>query len=389
MTTLTVGATGDYSTFGNLLTYLRGIDPLGDDYRIVVQDETFNELVTWDVDDGGNDVTIEAAPGASPIIDAEATRANCLAITGGGLRVKGLQFEDSTGDAVTIGAAVTGACEFLGCRFYRFQTGIADGNNDQDLLVQGCYFEDADVKAVAAYSYNGLKVIRGCHVHWTSSGPTADFAVEFDGTGDANCVIEGCRITTDDVTKGPAHGIFGANYTVDRCKVFNPRGSFFRAGWGSTFVLRRSLASASAGSCYHGVYSTGGTTWTILNCLIRGAGRSYTGVRVTGGSTVTIKNTGFLDLSSDSAVDTDAGTTVDNSYNGYYNCATKVGGGGSWNNPETGEVTTDPTEYGDDGDLIPEGSPWEGAGTDVGLPYPGTAPDIGCEELMPANLMES
>jgi len=390
MTTLTVGSTGDYSTFGDLLTYLRGIDPLGDDYTILVQDETFNELVYWDVDNGGNTVTIEPVPGATPIIDGESTRDHAIDIEGGGgLIIKSIQMEDTLGGAVCVHSDVTQAVQVLGCSFYRCLRGVNDGNNDMDLLVQGCYFEDMDEDAVDCYSYNGLKIIRGCHAHWTSSGPTADFGFEFDGTGDANCIIEGCRIDTDDVTKGPAHAIFGANYTVDRCKVFNPRGSFFRPGWGSTFVLRRSLASASAGSCYHGVYSTGGTTWTILNCLIRGAGRSYTGVRVTGGSTVTIKNTGFLDLSSDSAVDTDAGTTVDNSYNGYYNCATKVGGGGSWNNPETGEVTTDPTEYGDDGDLIPEGSPWEGAGTDVGLPYPGTAADIGCEELMPANLMES
>lgn len=389
MITLTVGTTGDYSTFGDLLTYLRGIDPLGDDYTIKVQDETFAEEVYWDVDNGGNTVTIEPVDGASPIIDGESMRDHAIDLEGGGgLVIKKIQMEDCLVGAVCIHSDVSQDVQVLGCSFYRCLRGVNDTNNDMGLLVQGCYFEDMDEDSVDCYSYNGLKVVRGCHAHWTATGPTADFGFEFDGTGDADCVIEGCRVTTDDVTKGPSAGVFGANYTVKRCKVTDVRGIGYRHGWGSVFRLEDCLYRKTGGASYYGIWPNGGT-WTILRCLMLGDGASFEGVHPQNNSVVTLKNCGFVGLTGDVAVNVDAGSTVDNSYNGYYDCDTNRGGDGDWNEPETGEVTADPQLYGPDGDLIPEGSPWEAAGNADGLPTIQTNPDIGCEELMPANLMEN
>ncbi len=384
MITLTVGATGDYLTFGALLTYLRSIDPLGDDYTIRVQDGTYNEEVDWDIDHGGYSVTINAINPGLAIIDGQATRNNCLHVTGGGLTVNGVRFEDAVAEDVLNEA--TSASVYSGCSCYRGTIGIADYANAYDFTAVGCYFEDQTVKCIATYSSPGRKSILGCTAYWTNGSGTCDFIFEIDGS--TYGVVEGCRASTYNATQGPAHGIFGADFTVRRTRLINMRGSYFRRGWGSTFRLENCLVKKTTGASYDGVYPTAGSSWTIYRCLFMGAGGSFTGVDVTGGSTITIKNTGFHGLTASNAFEVAAGCTVNSTNNGFWNCAGQKGGAGTYNS--AGAITTDPglLAVSSDGVLPPETSTWCNTGNADGLPVVQANPDLGCEEIMPAALME-
>lgn len=395
MTKKVVGPTGDYSTWALLLAALP--DPLTDDYEFEVQAGTYNEEMSWDIDNNGYTAKVYPTPGTEPIFDAQATRSYAYRITDGVLDVEGtIRFRDATDANIRL-ELTSGGPVFRGCILHGAPISVrSDFNDNQDTRFYDCLIEDFTDRGFKKYRGAGMFDVRGCLFRFTGSGINPYYAFElsmdYDGT---NGQVRDCRMQNWDGSNGVGAAIAfvggagdGGAYIRD-CRLIEGRLNGAQVSTGSATHPRLYgfyAIKSSGGSA--GWFNGGSTDALLLRCFFDGF--EY-GIRTnTAGGYVKLRNSGIINCNNAARID--AGTTMDNDYNGLWNNTSPFGGSGTYNQPESNGQTGDPklnAASSLDGIGVDSDSPWINVGEDDGLPKIQANPDIGPVQHMPARLIQN
>lgn len=391
MISKTIGATGDYATWAAF--YAACPDPIVDSYTVTIQAGTYNEIMVWAKTMNANTVTVRAVSGATVIFDEQSTRQYGVNLSTGTLTVDNIEYRNSTEYLIRFAITAT-ALTVRGVRGIGGTDGIYKLGEANNLWVDGCWFENQSSSGITGQSdsTHTLDVV-GTTVHTSTSGllPTNGINVAHNPDG-SHGKVYGCRVTAVDSGSGPSSAAFRANAAGtanlgvwwENCRAVGGTYIAFRPNGGVGAVTKAYncavLRTAANGIQYAFFVSR---TAYIYRCLVYSqvVTKISSGVYQDATSAVVVTNTGMINCAV--GIQTTAGSTCNNSYNGYRSNTNDWAGAGTYNNPETGKRTGDPLLDSQDIVVPMTASDWWGQGTSGdGLPIhnPAGSPDIGCIE---------
>ena len=401
MTHATIGSDG-YPTYAAFLA--ASID---DDYDVLVRQGDYNETIVWNK--AGRllyihgDSIMEAASdftgsGANdfPVFDQQGIRQYGIQVVNGGVIAERIATVDPTvshyREELTHGPQDFQA---LNCRTDGGVNVFQSAESRYSRYFLGCYFLNNSGNAIECYSYvaaenDNVNMIRGniFRIDDDSLAPGFVTVVSLVGDGTRGGIYNNLIINDPGLTPGNGYmvGPSGAGAIVQGNMVIDMSEYGSRGIWGQRpWYYYDNFWYVTTNTGFTHIYCNDSQDRDIFRNLIdNGLNR---GIHASPAATGTIRVYNNIIMNCNNGLLVDAGATVDNQNNCYFNNFLDRFGGGVYNNPDPGVVAADPQRdpTSHRSMALLSTSPCIQAGLADGLPTIQALPDIGCQQYRPGN----